>query len=158
MTYFIGIDPGLSGAIAMYHPADDWLLVVDMPIHEVRAAGKTARTLDTALLADMLSARGDAKLAVIEAVHSMPKQGVASSFKFGFVAGAIQQAVACNKIPVHLVTPGQWKRHFNLSSDKDLSRKRASELLPKHARHWPLKKHDGRAEAALLALYGSKLT
>jgi hypothetical protein len=39
-------------------------------------------------------------------------------------------------------------------AEKDGARARASQLLPQHAGHWPLKKHDGRAEAALIALYG----
>ena len=55
-----------------------------------------------------------------------------------------------------LVPPQVWKRRFNLTSDKDASRARASELLPAHAHLWPLKEHDGRAEAALLALYGAR--
>ena len=87
----------------------------------------------------------------------MPAQGVTSSFSFGVVFGAIQQAVACNFYkPALLVTPQRWKGHFGLDSNKDASRARASELLPAHAHLWPLKKHDGRAEAALLALYGHR--
>jgi crossover junction endodeoxyribonuclease RuvC len=37
---------------------------------------------------------------------------------------------------------------------KDAARARACELLPRLADRWPLVKHHGRAEAALLALYG----
>jgi hypothetical protein len=39
---------------------------------------------------------------------------------------------------------------------KDGARARASQLIPSAAHHWPLKKHDGRAEAALLAFYASR--
>jgi hypothetical protein len=37
---------------------------------------------------------------------------------------------------------------------KDGARARASQLLPGAADQWPLVKHDGRAEAALIALWG----
>ena len=154
LTCILGIDPGLGGSLAFWRPALDDLYVVDIPTLDIVVNRKKRRVINKAQLWSVLNDWYDADLAVIEDVHSMPQQGVASAFKFGFVAGAIQQAVACKQIPVKLVQPGQWKRHFNLSSDKDLSRLRASELFPKHAHNWPLKKHDGRAEAALLAMYG----
>jgi hypothetical protein len=42
--------------------------------------------------------------------------------------------------------------------NKDASRQKASMLFPKFAHLWARKKDDGRAEAVLLAHYGSKLT
>ena len=153
MSIFIGIDPGLHGAIASYFPAQNLLGIVDMPTHEITVNGKKRLQIDKHLLRNLLRVT-DCSRAFVEDVHSMPKQGVASSFKFGFVAGCIQQAVVDAGFELVLVPPQVWKRRFNLTADKDAARARASELLPAHAHLWPLKKHDGRAEAALLALYG----
>ena len=156
MTLFIGIDPGLHGAIAVYHPSSGAFHVADVPVHELTVNGKKRLHIDKHGLRDLLDQEPAKVRAFVEDVHSMPKQGVASSFKFGFVAGCIQQAVVDAGFELVLVPPQVWKRRFNLTADKDASRARASELLPAHAHLWPLKKHDGRAESALLALYGAR--
>lgn len=154
----LGIDPGLSGALAFLDGAN--LIVHDMPTFELPVYGgkvkKVRRVLDEARLAGLLMLNPP-DMAIVENVHSMPEQGVASSFKFGMVFGAIRGELAALGIPVKYVEPAVWKRYFKLTSDKDKSRQIASQLMPAHAHHWPLKKHDGRAEAALLALYGAKL-
>lgn len=153
----LGIDPGVHGAIALYWPGSDTLYVHDMPTHSLTVNGKVRYRLDKAGLSVIVrTAALAAKLAVIEDVHSMPEQGVASSFSFGAVAGALQQCVVDHDIPLRLVAPAVWKRRFGLTADKDAARARASELLPKHAHYWARKKDDGRAEAALLAYYGAQ--
>lgn len=149
---YLGIDPGLSGAIAVYNPDTGDLDVWDMPVHEIKGK-KQIDLYQLGVLID--SVKHKIKMAVIEAVHSMPAQGVASSFNFGFAAGAAQGVVAANLIPMTLVPPAVWKRAMGLSADKDVSRQRASQLLPKHSNQWPLKKNDGKAESALLAYYGA---
>lgn len=157
MIRYLGVDPGLSGAIAAYDPAVDTLVVYDVPTLKLTVAGKQRRRLDAHSLARVaVELAAGCKLAVVEDVHAMPKQGVASSFSFGFVAGAIQQALIAAGAPLQLVQPAAWKRYFGLTHDKDATRLHASRLMPKHAHLWPKRSHDGRAEAALLALYGSK--
>lgn len=154
MSVVVGIDPGLSGAIAALG-ADGALVVRDMPVHEIAVNGSRRRQVDLHELDLFLGLYDGARFAVIEAVHAMPGQGVSSSFAFGFAAGAVQAMVAAHSMPMLLVQSNAWKRHFGLTADKDASRRRASQLMPRHAGFWPLKKHDGRAEAALLALYGT---
>jgi len=53
------------------------------------------------------------------------------------------------------VSPGKWKRHFGLSADKEAARALAISQWPK-SEHFRRKKDHGRAEAALLALYGAQ--
>lgn len=166
MTVFIGIDPGLNGAIAAIgvtsgtrfgdaiSPAS--LYVADIPTHEITVNGKKRQQLDKHRLREILTGIGTGCRAFVEDVHSMPKQGVASSFKFGFVAGAIQQAVVDAGFELTLVPPQVWKRRFGLTADKDAARARASAVFPGSSHLWPLKKHDGRTEAALIALYGAR--
>ena len=150
--YFLGVDPGLSGALAFYDPAADELIVHDMPVHTITINRTKKRRLDLYALGMMLDAlRNDTARAMVEDVGAMPKQGVASTFAFGFAAGAVQAAIASNIIPMALVRPAQWKRSMGLTSDKDASRRHASMLLPRHAHLWSRAKDDGRAEAALLS-------
>lgn len=152
----IGIDPGLHGAIAIFDVLADALQIYDVPIGPIKSNGKKRLQVDLVQLSAIIARIEKPAVAVIENVHSMPRQGVASSFKFGFVAGCLQQAIASAGIPMVLVEPRVWKRRFSLSCDKKMSRVRAGELLPSHRSLWPLIKHDGRAEAALIALYGAR--
>lgn len=156
MKYILGIDPGLSGAMALY--ADDYALIIDIPTISVKINNSTKRQIDAYQLGNWLDIRrNQISKAVIESVSAMPQQGVTSTFNFGFTAGVIQGAVAANAIPMVLVRPNVWKRAFGLlGQDKDASRATASRIAPHAAHNWPLKKHDGRAESFLLAVYGSK--
>ena len=51
---------------------------------------------------------------------------------------------------------GVPRRSLGLPSDKELSRRRAIETWPGSAGMFARKKDDGRAEAALLALWGQR--
>ena len=149
----LGIDPGLGGAIAAL-TAHSRLDIYDMPTLALTVNGKTRRRIDGHKLAQLIKSLAPAvTAAVLENVHSMPAQGVASSFSFGKAAGAIEQCLVDHNIPYRTVEPAVWKRYFSVTHDKDSSRQRASQLLPAFAGLWPNKSHDGRAEAALLALY-----
>lgn len=142
----MGVDPGLSGAIAFCFSAYPKIISVDdMPVIDGR--------VNPAAIADLVERmRPDG--AVIELVGAMPGQGVSSMFRFGHSFGTVCGVVSALRVPVHYVSPVKWKRHFGLSKDKEESRRRATELWPDHASLFARKKDDGRAEAALLARYG----
>jgi crossover junction endodeoxyribonuclease RuvC len=147
----LGVDPGLSGALALVDPAGPALVdVLDMPL--VRF-GKAA-IVDGAALLDWLDGRAIAAI-VIEAVASRPGQGVASSFAFGRAVGGVEAVLAALGPPVTHVTPQQWKRRAGLAGAKADSL--ALARLRFGARdEFRLEKHEGRAEAALIALYGRR--
>jgi hypothetical protein len=145
----VGFDPGsISGAYALLFPGIPGRInAQDLPT--------VAGQVDAATLAAQLEQmRPD--VAIIERVGAMPKQGVASTFKFGTAFGLIQGVVAALKIPTHFVAPGVWKRHFGLSSEKEEARARALQYWPGRAELFGLKRHHGRAEAALLARYAAE--
>ena len=96
-------------------------------------------------------------MAVIEQVASRPNQSSVATFRFGMGYGALIACVAANKTPMYFVTPSKWKKYFGLSSDKDTSRQLAIQRWPDHYEKFKLKKHDGRAEAALICLYGAEV-
>jgi crossover junction endodeoxyribonuclease RuvC len=153
MPSVCGIDPGLSGALFFLNADGTTGEAVDMPVHMLARGGKAKRELDIAALLHILASRPITH-AFIELVGSMPKQGIASTFQFGKAYGIILGVVAALQIPHTLVSPVQWKRALQVPKVKAGARSRASQLLPKAAPQWPMVKHDGRAEAALLSLYG----
>jgi len=57
---------------------------------------------------------------------------------------------------VQYVTPSKWKAHFGLTRDKGVSRGMAMQRFPEYAEKFKRVKDDGRAEAALIALYGQE--
>jgi crossover junction endodeoxyribonuclease RuvC len=75
-------------------------------------------------------------------------------FRFGETYGATQMAVAAHGMVMQYVPPTTWKKHFKLSRDKGVSRGLATQRFPDCADLFKRVKDDGRAEAALIALYG----
>ncbi len=151
----LGIDPGLSGALAFM---DNELLIYDIPTFEIARNGKNKRQIDLQKLMAVLNYKlhWPIEKAYLESVNAMPGQGVSSMFQMGRGYGQIEMALAACNIPVTYITPQVWKKALQVPKDKDGARQRASQLMPQWAHNWDLKKHDGRAEAALIALYGGK--
>lgn len=153
MTYLLGIDPGKKGALALLDPETFDLNIMDMPVLP-KKSGKGVDTNYSELAHIMDPPQGTRVFAVIENVWSMPREGVSSAHAFGRNNGALLMGLACWEIPYRPITPSQWKKHFGLSSNKGASRMLATERFPRNAREFARVKDDGRAEAALLALYG----
>jgi crossover junction endodeoxyribonuclease RuvC len=147
----IGCDPGIHGAIAWLSDDGHLIEVRDLPV--AKANGKSE--LMPAALADMLRER-PATHAFVERVASRPGAGVASSFNFGRGYGQIEGVLAALGVPVTLVTPAKWKAALRLPADKSAARLRAAQLWPGLAGTFARVKDDGRAEAALLGLYGAQ--
>lgn len=146
---FIGVDPGLSGAVAFLH--EDSYTVVDIPTM-AKGSGTVKSEIDAQGLYKLLF-RGIHQLpaAALERVNAMPGQGVASVFSLGDSFGVCRATLACASIPTTYVTPTEWKRHFKLTSDKEEARALAIKMFPAAELH--LKKHIDRAEALLIAAY-----
>lgn len=155
----LGVDPGISGAMALYEPRlDELTMLVDMPTHKVQinqVPKPVQNTWEIARFIDMHAST--IKLAMIEEPHAMPMQGVSSSFTFGRALGEVVGVIVANFIRVEFIRPAKWKRAMGLTHDKDHSRRAAAARWPQHSDLFSRKRDDGRAEAALLALYGSKV-
>lgn len=153
----LGVDPGIYGALALYAPSTQALSILDVPTHNVGKGKVKKITVDEYALARAIDDSADKIDAVfLEHVWSRPGEGAAGAFTFGKVYGILRGICAANFLPIHDVTPQTWKGALKVMGDKDHARQRASALLPRSAHLWPLKKHDGRAEAALIALYGAQ--
>jgi hypothetical protein len=117
---YIGIDPGQSGGISVL--ADGHAFAYAMPDTEA----------DTSELLCEVLAHGGNPMCFIEAVHSMPKQGVASSFKFGRSYGFLRGLLIGLKIPFEEITPQTWQKEMNCRTggDKNVSKAKAQQLWP----------------------------
>lgn len=145
----LGIDPGLDGALAFYDGTT--LRVFDMPAVQARAKG---RELDYSEIARLIDASAHIKHCYLEQSWPRPKEASAAAAKQGINFGVVRGVVAAHFIPTTIVSPQRWVKALAVQKGKDASRARASELLPAYSGLWQAKSHDGRAEAALIALYG----
>lgn len=161
MTIICGVDPGLSGAIALFDTGGG-CRVWDMPTLALTRGGKNKREVDPHHLAALLGGNHIGH-AFIEQAWAMPTkgahargqgQGPSSAFASGKGYGIIIGALAALGVPYTFVSSMRWKKALGVPAAKDGARSRASQLLPEAAHQWPLVKHDGRAESALIALYG----
>ncbi len=86
----IGIDPGLSGAIAVVQN-NKVLAIYDMPV--MTEGKKNKKQLNSAQLVNIIrenTENEDEIAVVVEQVNAMPGQGVTSMFNFGQTFGAIK--------------------------------------------------------------------
>lgn len=161
-NYFLGIDPGLSGAIAIYDGKE--LLVFDMPIINYKLkSGKTRKELNVGRLASLINQapKGD-RTVYLEQINGRPGQSGFTEFRFGECYGMTKATIAMTATPYVFVTPQEWKKHYGLKKTKGmtqaeykkLSRDCAIKQFPDKAKRFAAGKDDGRAEAALIALYG----
>lgn len=163
----IGIDPGISGAIAVLADGEAGV-IVDMPVLKVGENNE----VDARQLALFIRAARDfhpqaTVTAVIERVRAMPpkrgadgeerKAGPQSSFNFGDHYGKAKAVLELLGIPYTRAEPASWKRQFGLTGKpKDASRVLALQRFPDAAYQLTRKKDNGRADALLIALYGDQ--
>ena len=152
----IGIDPGLSGAIAILEN-NKVLAIFDIPV--MSEGQKNKRQLNSALLVTLLKEninKEEEVAVVVEQVNAMPGQGVTSMFNFGQTFGALKGICAALELPIYFVRPSKWKKHFELiNSSKDASRTKAIEMYPKLSNQLTKKKDVNKSDAILIARFFS---
>jgi len=143
VSLILGIDPGANGAIAVLDASNSRVTCHDMPD-------------TTEALHDMLSSLPVVRFAVLEQLHAGPQMSRTTIARMFEAYGALKGALAWRSIPTHTVRPSVWKPSLSIPADKAAARRRAAEFFPDDAHQWRLAKHDGRAEAALIAWYGQR--
>ena len=144
----ISIDPGLKGGIC-YGSSPENLQVMPMPL----IAGEINALAIAQLLREIKPG-----LAIVEKVHSMPGQGVSSTFKFGKGYGLVLGILGALAVPIELTTPQAWKKLVLAGTNKDKNaaivycsmRYPKVSLIPKGCRV----PHDGIADAICLWSFG----
>jgi crossover junction endodeoxyribonuclease RuvC len=145
---FIGVDPGaISGAYAAIDHNGEFIACGDIPSVDGRINATNLKhllkscvtTFDTAMIA-------------VESVHSMPKQGIASTAKFMRAVGAIEATAELTNYPLVLVRPQVWKKYHGLiGTEKVASLELARAVFPEAS--LTRIKDTGRADALLMALW-----
>ena len=153
----IGIDPGLSGAIAILED-NKVLSIFDMPV--MAEGKKNKRQLNSAQLVNIIrenTASRDEVAVIVEQVNAMPGQGVTSMFNFGQTFGAIKGVCAALNLPIFFVRPSKWKKYFELiNASKDSSRTKVIEMYPSLSNQLSKKKDVNKSDAILIARFYSE--
>ena len=105
---YIGIDPGQSGGLALIKSTTT---EVTTEVIDVIKMPATEFDIWTWFLNKQTNC-----FAIIEKVHSMPGQGVASTFKFGKGYGGLRMALVAAGIPFEEVAPRMWQKSMGISS------------------------------------------
>ncbi len=150
----IGIDPGLSGGIAVLEDLKIYD-IFDMPI--MSEGKKNKNQLNSAQMVNIINKHileNEDTFVIVEQVSAMPGQGVTSMFNFGQSFGSIKGICAALGLPIFYVRPAKWKKHFELiNSSKDASRTKVIEMYPSISSRLTKKKDVNKADAILIARY-----
>lgn len=148
---YIGIDPGNKGAIA---------LLQDGEVTEYMAMPLVGKEINVRSLMAFIGQYQN-PIVVIEKVHSMPKQGVASTFTFGKGYGKIIGAIEAFSYSYMLVAPHEWKKKVLAGMNWKKNKKASIEYCHRRypdvnllATEQSRKPHDGIADAICIAKYG----
>ena len=167
LALIIGVDTGVTGAIAALDQWANLIFVEDMPTDRITVGkDKRLRISDVRLLS-LLDGIEQAH-AFIERPEGRPipfrdkttgerktrQPGAAGMLAFGESFGIARCALTAQKIAVTEVRPGQWKQAIGVPADKDEARRIAAQWYPQWAHMFARKMDDGRAEAVLIAKYG----
>lgn len=137
-----GIDPGLSGGIAILTLSGDIVGVWPMPETESEIAELIAE------FAPRLT------IVLLEKVGPMPKQGIASTAKFMKSYGFLRGVLAALLVRRDDVRPQEWQKALGCltGGKKAISRQKAQQLFPK----CPVRITDKIADSLLIAEYGRR--
>jgi hypothetical protein len=165
MTLVLGIDPGSSGAFAVYDTDTRALVgdVHDVPVWFQTVGKRKRKRVDALAIADLLDEFEvmGVELIVMEAVGGRKAQNAAHAFTFGYGVGIIYMACFYSGIVIETVPPQTWKQVLSVpgksKADDSAIMARADELFP-HDRQKFRGERGGkridRAEAAMIAKFG----
>ena len=169
MSWIMGVDPGLKGALCLTRLLENerslvaWDIPTSTEVKPGRGRKKKRTTINEEQLAEFICGIGaeyQVKHIYIERVANRPGEGGSSSFNFGTGYGILRGMLTYQfgRESYSLISPAVWKRAMGCGSDKRSSLVRCMEYFGDEYRHlWFGKKMgllDGRCEAALIGLYG----
>ena len=148
-SLYLGIDPGVSGAMAYVRKSGQVAEVNALPTMKVTRGSE----LDLKTLRDMLMRNVHKTVfCCIEDVHSFPKQGVASTFKFGMAYGQLLGLLHGLRLRVYRVRPHEWRSRVlkGMPKGKDASIRYVNESQV----GVDVGKNHNKADAICIAEYG----
>lgn len=158
----MGIDPGITGGMALIGTLRDG--VCDLPVQTMVNSSRKEIVIDACELGRKLHEvkrqfTGSGRELVVYVERTQPmKDSAMTAFSMGQSRGIILAVLSVLKVPFVQVLPQKWKKfHGLVGCDKDASRTLAIQLYPDMADFLKRKKDHNRAEALLIATYGSKM-
>ena len=155
---YIGVDPGINGAIAALDASGQILLVEDLP--HIKNGNKKKDLHLQAIVKTIRSVMENTGqiFSAVEKVTARPGQGVVSMFRFGRATGQVEGILLGLGVPTMLVSPKTWGKLFHPYVDGQDTK--AKSVLAASMR-WPEvslpnKKDHGKAEALLIAEFCRK--
>jgi len=140
----LGFDPGGSGGFAIVNHDGAF-------VHAQKFGDLTERDIWNAVKEFTLG--NDIGLVMCEAVHSMPKQGVASSFKFGASYGFLRGILVASGVRYEFVSPQKWQTKLGCRTGGDKNKSKAAA----QQRHPGEKITHAIADALLIAEYARRM-
>ena len=172
MTLVVGIDPGNTGAIAfLSYETGELYDVKDMPTTQQEVSGTSRTKIDAVLFAECIDKATrelpyDGNMVTFtERIQAVPRfnkntgkydlsQGGTANIAFGRGGGIIEGYFAALRVSVYEIEASKWKPVMGCSKDKEQSMAVARKIWPDKMSLFKLKTKHGRAEAALVGLYG----
>lgn len=160
--YTVGIDPGLSGGIAVLQDTLGISSLLDMPTITYPKGKTTKVEYDLKRICEEISFYNNEYTVFLEKMQSMPPGfRVQASFGLGMCQGIFEAALTMRKIKYELVLPKDWQKAFGITGEKGDKKAQsyliASRLFPDAELSTPRgRKLDGRSDALLIAEYGRR--
>lgn len=162
MTLVAGVDLGLSGAIAGVEAEERRLLFVwDMPTYEVKVGKKLRGRIDLHKLLECMQTLADLGCALAAVEQPGYRKGNMGAGTVGYGFGLVHMALFATQPPIRteIIASGAWKAALRVPAAKEGAVQRATAIFPNEARKFYGSRggiQDGRAEAAMLALFGAQ--
>lgn len=147
--YYIGIDPGTKGAIAILDERLNIVEVHDLPTRKQGKGGAAASQMVCPLkLHDIVNPYADkGAVAIVEVAIVKPPMKLVAARTIGLNYGVVLSVLSTSGIGIREYAPSDWKKHLGLTDDKDASISLCTSLYPRDLQHFT--RHD-RAEAILI--------
>lgn len=157
----IGIDPGIRGAVALL-TANGRVAVHDMPARPKQGNGKIRNEIDPkalqALLRRLVPA-DEAGLVVMENLNTFAGGSVQSMGSLEATKAVITTVCELSGFDVEFVSPKTWQGFYGIKRTASEDTKAQSLRIARQLfgnEFCPLRKHDGRADALLIARYAQR--
>lgn len=162
----VGVDPGLTGALAFINTASGSVHIADMPTKERQVGGEVQRRVDALALASIVRRHvpaGEVGLSICENVRSFGRsdqQRPATTDSLQRTLGSIEAVFDVLRCPCVLVEPRAWQKLAGIVGKAKEERERgalpaavlkARELYPAAAPMLGRVKDHNRAESLLIA-------
>lgn len=154
--YYLGIDPGLQGAIAFIGPSG---LVDVKKIPVIKLDKKNTYDIQGLyrIIKEYTTQPSNFEV-IVEKSHAMPGQGVTSMFTTGYGFGLILGILTALKLSYQVVHASKWKKEMleGMPKGKEASTIIVSRMFPEFYASNPRKKDHNIADAILIAEWGRR--